>query len=62
MSREELEQRYGEVWNTDEVQRDFEIYWFSSPFVAVRRKADGVRGSLQFQHDPRFYFGFRAEF
>ena len=36
--------------------------WDSSPpFVVVRRKADGVKGSLMFQNSPRFYFGFQSE-
>ena len=29
-----------------------------APLVVVRRKSDGVKGSLMFQHSPRFYFGF----
>ena len=29
-----------------------------SPLVVVRRRSDGVRGSLMFQHNPRFYFSF----
>ena len=57
-SREALEAEHGQVWNTDELRRDFEVVGFAAPIVAVRRKADGVRGSLFFQHDPRFYFGF----
>lgn len=27
-----------------------------APFAVVRRKSDNQRGSLEFQHDPRFYF------
>jgi hypothetical protein len=30
-----------------------------APLVVVRRKADGVKGSLEFQHMPRYYFGFQ---
>lgn len=30
-----------------------------APLVVVRRKADGVKGSLEFQHNPRFYFNFQ---
>jgi hypothetical protein len=26
--------------------------------VVVRRRSDGVKGSLYFQHNPRFYYGF----
>jgi hypothetical protein len=48
--------KYGQVWNTDELARDFEVLGFLAPYVAVRRKADAQVGSLAFQHDPRFYF------
>ena len=27
-----------------------------APLVVVRRKADGMKGSLEFQHHPRLYF------
>jgi len=27
----------------------------------VRRKSDRVRGSLEFQNSPRFYFNFQPE-
>jgi len=32
-----------------------------APFIAVQRKSDGVKGSLEFQHQPRFYFNFQAD-
>ena len=56
-SREYLEAKYGQVWSTDELSRDFEVIGFAAPLVVVRRKSDGVRGSLMFQATPRFYFG-----
>ncbi len=56
--RAALEEKHGQVWDTDELQRDFEVIGFLAPFVGVRRRADGVRGSLLFQASPRFYFGF----
>lgn len=59
-SREDLESKYGQVWSTDEMQRDFEVLGFMAPMIGVRRKADGVKGSLMFQHNPRFYFSFKA--
>lgn len=59
--RELLETRHGQVWNTEELARDFVVIGFLSPLVVVRRKADGVQGSLEFQHSPRFYFNFQAE-
>ena len=60
-SREYLEAKHGQVWDTDQVREDFEVLGFMAPFVVVRRKSDGVRGSLMFQHDPRFYFSFQPE-
>jgi hypothetical protein len=38
--------------------KDFEVIGFMAPLVVVRRKADGVKGSLEFQHSPRLYWGF----
>ena len=57
-SRQALEARYGQVWDTQELSRDFEVEGFMAPLVVVRRKADGRLGSLEFQHQPRFYFNF----
>jgi hypothetical protein len=56
-SREFLEAKHGQVWSTDELSRDYEVLGFMSPLVVVRRKSDGQKGSLCFQHHPRFYFG-----
>ena len=52
---------YGQVWNTTELGQDFEVIGFLAPYVGVQRKSDGVRGSLLFQHWPRFYFRFLPE-
>ena len=60
-SRRALEAEHGQVWDTKEMQQDFEVTGFLAPFVVVRRKSDGVVGSLKFQHDPRLYFGFQAD-
>jgi hypothetical protein len=57
-SRAHLEARYGQVWDTDELRRDFEVVRFMAPVIAVRRKRDGIKGSLTFQHHPRLYFDF----
>ena len=48
-------------WNTNELQRDFVVHGFMAPFVIVTRKADGVKGTLEFTHNPRWYFGFTAD-
>jgi hypothetical protein len=58
-SREALEARHGQVWSTDEMSLDFEAIGFMAPLVVVRRKSDGKKGSLEFQHNPRFYFSFQ---
>lgn len=60
-SREALEAKHGQVWNTEELRRDFEVLGFAAPLIVVRRRSDGVKGSLYFQHDPRFYFDFQAD-
>ena len=57
--RESLERAYGQVWDTDELARDFAVEGFAAPFVVVIRTTDGVKGSLQFQHSPRFYYAFQ---
>jgi hypothetical protein len=54
--RAELEARYGKVWSTDEVREDFEVLGFMAPFVMVERRLDQQRGTLMFQHSPRYYF------
>jgi hypothetical protein len=58
-SREALEAAHGQVWDTQQLGEDFEVIGFMAPLVVVRHKADGVKGSLEFQHSPRFYFNFQ---
>lgn len=50
----------GPRWTTDEMTREFDVISFAAPFVVVRRKADGAKGSLEFTHSPRVYFGWRS--
>lgn len=57
-SREALEATYGQVWNTDQMTEEFQAIGFMAPFVVVQRRLDGTKGSLEFQHNPRFYFNF----
>lgn len=59
-SREALEAKHGKVWNTDELRQEFDVLGFMAPLVVVRRNCDGVKGSLMFQHSPRFYFNFQS--
>jgi len=57
-SREALEAEHGSVWDTSELTEAFDVIGFMAPFVVVRRKSDSAKGSLEFQHSPRFYFNF----
>lgn len=56
--RERLEEKYGEVWDTTQLQEHFVVEGFQAPYVVVTRKSDNVRGSMEFQHSPRLYFNF----
>lgn len=58
-SREALEAQYGQVWDTDQMADQFQVLGFLAPVVVVRRRSDGVKGSFEFQHAPRFYFSFQ---
>lgn len=51
----------GGRWTTDELTRDFGVIGYAAPFVVVRRRSDGQRGSLEFTHAPRIYFGWRPD-
>lgn len=58
-SREALQAQHGQVWSTAELGEEFEVIGFMAPLVVVRRRSDGRKGSLEFQHNPRFYFNFQ---
>jgi hypothetical protein len=60
-TREALEAKYGQVWDTEQLGQEFNVTGFAAPYVVVRRKSDGQVGSLQFKHNPRFYFNFIAD-
>jgi hypothetical protein len=57
--RAKLETTHGKVWSTDEMRGEFEALGFAAPFIIVKRKSDGKKGSLEFQHSPRFYFNWQ---
>jgi hypothetical protein len=60
--RARLEKIYdGGVWDSAELREQFEVVGFAAPFVVAKRKADGKKGSLMFQHSPRFYFQWMEE-
>ena len=56
--RKRLEARYGPVWDIEQLSTEFDVLGFMAPYVVVKRKSDGRKGSLEFQHTPRFYFNF----
>ena len=58
-NREQLEKQYGEVYAILKMDELFEITGFMAPFVAVRRRADDVKGTMMFQDNPRYYFNFK---
>ena len=57
--REVLEKECGQVWNTEEVSKDFEITGFMAPYVVVIRRSDNIKGTLEFQDMPRYYYDFK---
>lgn len=59
--RAELEACYGKLWDTPELRAEFSVTGFMAPYVGVVRLADGVRGTMMFSHQPRFYHSFQPE-
>ena len=57
----EIETKYGEVLTTSEATDKYSFKSFLAPTVFVTRKSDGVDGTLEFTHRPRFYFKFAAD-
>lgn len=57
--RTALEERHGQVWDTAQLKEDFTVRGLAAPFITVIRKSDGQLGSLEFQHNPRYYFNFQ---
>lgn len=56
-TKKELESEFGQIWDTQQLQKDFKVLQFRAPFVIVKRRSDGVLGTLFFQHAPRYYWG-----
>lgn len=57
--RAALEEKFGKVWDTDQLREEFEVIGFSAPYVVAKRLSDNQKGSLEFQHNPRFYFNWQ---
>lgn len=60
-SREALEAQHGTVYDTQQLVEHFDVLGFLAPYIVCVRKSDGVQGSMQFQHHPRFYFNFEPD-
>ena len=58
-NREALEAQYGKVWTVDELAKEFVITAIIPPSVVVRRRADNMVGSMQFQGE--LYFNFHPQ-
>ena len=44
--------------DTAQLSEQYEVIGFMAPFVVVKRKSDGVKGSMEFRHSPRVYYNF----
>lgn len=57
--RKALSDKYGDTWDTTELQKVYSVEGFGGGLCVVTRKSDGKRGSLDFTHSPRFYHSFQ---
>ncbi len=62
-SRQALQSRVGQTWNTSELQENFEALGFLAPYIVVRRKVDQIKGSMEFciSDGERVYHSFEPE-
>lgn len=61
LTREQLAAVHGEVLDSEELRQRYKVKWFMAPFVIVERLLDHKLGTLEFQHDPRFYYGWTPD-
>ena len=59
--RKRLETQYGKVWDTTELSKEFVVKGFMAPYVVCTNKETGKKGTLMFQHSPRFYFRWKED-
>ena len=60
--RAALEETYGQVWTTEELRAtDWEVLGFMDPYVVVKNRKTGNKGSLQFQQSPRYFFNYQED-
>jgi hypothetical protein len=55
-----LKAKYGKnnVWDIDELRKEFKIESSLKPYTFVTRKKDGKKGSVMFSGRPRLYYNF----
>jgi hypothetical protein len=65
MTRQEIEQKVGKTWTTDELREEFEVIGFSMGFCVAKNNKTNERGSLSFDRfqvegmgDVRLYHSF----
>ena len=62
LTREQLAAVHGEVFDTAEMSARYRVKAFMAPFVVVEEHGpNGRLGTLEFQHSPRFYYGFTPD-
>jgi hypothetical protein len=58
----DLEIYDGQTWDRAEFETQFDLVGYAEPFVVVKRKLDGQRGTLEYvatgEGWPTTYFGF----
>lgn len=50
------------VWDRDAMLNEYDVIGFLAPFVIVKRRSDGAKGSLCFTNRPRYYFGWEPDY
>lgn len=60
-NRAELEETEERVWDSDEVRDDFDIVGFKAPFAMAIHIDTNTSGTLLFQDNPRYYFGWNPD-
>lgn len=65
MTRQEIAEKLGKTWTTDELREEFEVIGFSMGFCVAKNKKTNERGSLNFDRfevdgmgDVRLYHSF----
>lgn len=60
-SGHELESPCRRVWTAEEFAREFELLGLLVSPVIVRRKSDGMKGTIHFEGNLRVFFDFQPE-